>query len=210
VIRWAAGAATSLQVQVTGFVIYARNPCPNLSFHRPALQKPTPPSRMSAASFPQPLRANASPRRIRPFSPRAEAFSRCCSSGSPPSNPAVWIEAPASNPVFTGVRPPKSWPPHQADLASASHARRMGSRVPHGHPRRNQSRRSRPGSAFFLLRFKPLHRAGLRLGSNRLWRGALLGRRCSLAVELVDALALHLRVEHFQGSAAGVDLIIMR
>jgi hypothetical protein len=35
---------------------------------------------------------------------------------------------------------------------------------------------NRLGSAFFLLRFEPLHRAGLRLGSSRLWLGALLGR----------------------------------
>ena len=30
-----------------------------------------------------------------------------------------------------------------------------------------------------------------------------------LFVEFVDAPTFHLRVEHFQGSAAGVDLIVM-
>jgi len=31
-----------------------------------------------------------------------------------------------------------------------------------------------------------------------------------LAVEFVEAPAVHSRVEHFQGAAAGVDLIVMR
>ena len=33
---------------------------------------------------------------------------------------------------------------------------------------------------------------------------------CSLVVEFVEAPTFHLRVEHFQGSAAGVDLVVMR
>ena len=47
------------------------------------------------------------------------------------------------------------------------------------------------------------------LGWVGLWLAALLGCLCSLAVKLVDAAAIHLRIEHFQGSAAGVDLIVM-
>ena len=44
---------------------------------------------------------------------------------------------------------------------------------------------------------------------NRLWLVALCGGLGLLAVEFVEAPAFHLRVEHFQGSAAGVDLIVM-
>jgi len=53
----------------------------------------------------------------------------------------------------------------------------------------------------------PPSRAGARL--NRLWLAALCGGRCLLFVEFVDVPTFHLRVEHFQGSAAGVDLIVM-
>ena len=45
---------------------------------------------------------------------------------------------------------------------------------------------------------------------NRLWLAALGGGFCLLAVELVNPPTFHLRVEHFQGSAARVDLVVMR
>jgi hypothetical protein len=71
-------------------------------------------------------------------------------------------------------------------------------------------RGSRHGSAFLLLRLGPLHRAGLGHGLNRLWLAALRGGGGFLAVEFGEAPALHLRIQHFQGSTAGVDLIVMR
>jgi len=66
-----------------------------------------------------------------------------------------------------------------------------------------------PCSAFLLQRLEPLRRAGLGHVLNRLWLAALRGGRCLLFVEFVDAPTFHLRVEHLQGSAAGVDLIVM-
>jgi hypothetical protein len=66
------------------------------------------------------------------------------------------------------------------------------------------------GSAFLLLRLEPLHRARLGHELNRLWLVALRGGLCFLAVEFVEAITIHLRIEHFECSAAGVDLIVMR
>ena len=45
---------------------------------------------------------------------------------------------------------------------------------------------------------------------NRLWLVALRGGLCLPAEEFVGAPTIHVRVEHFQGAAAGVDLIVMR
>ena len=69
---------------------------------------------------------------------------------------------------------------------------------------------SRHGLAFLLLRLEPLHRTGLGHGLYRLWLAALGVGFCLPAEEFVEGPALHLRIEHFQGSAAGVDLIVMR
>jgi|SRR6516165_4505335 len=69
---------------------------------------------------------------------------------------------------------------------------------------------SRHGSGFFLLRLEPLHRTGLGHGLYRLWLAALGVGFCLPAEEFVEAPALHLRIEQFQGSAAGVDLVVMR
>src|SRR5215472_10786871 len=69
------------------------------------------------------------------------------------------------------------------------------------------------GSAFLLLRLdplEPLHRTGLGHGLNRLWLVARRGGLVLRAVEFEEARAFHLQIEHFQGSAAGVDLIVMR
>ena len=43
-----------------------------------------------------------------------------------------------------------------------------------------------------------------------MWLAALRGGLCLRAAELIETPTVHLRVEHFQGSAAGVDLIVMR
>ena len=51
---------------------------------------------------------------------------------------------------------------------------------------------------------------GLGHGLNWLWLAALGVGFCLPAEEFVEGPALHLRIEHFQGSAAGVDLIVMR
>jgi hypothetical protein len=56
-------------------------------------------------------------------------------------------------------------------------------------------------------RTTPPSRAGH--GLNRLWLAALRGGGF-LAVVFVEAPTLHVRVEHFEGSAAGVDLVVMR
>jgi len=53
-------------------------------------------------------------------------------------------------------------------------------------------------------------RAGLGLGLNRLWLAALGCGFCLPVVEIIDAPTLHWWVEHFEGSAAGVDLVVMR
>ena len=71
-------------------------------------------------------------------------------------------------------------------------------------------RGSRHGSALLLLLLEPLHRAGLGHGLNRRWLAALRGGLCLRAAELIETPTVHLRVEHFQGSAAGVDLVVMR
>src|SRR5215469_16939877 len=72
-------------------------------------------------------------------------------------------------------------------------------------------RERRHDSVFLVLRFEPLHRAALGLPFDGLRFAALCFALLVLAaVELEQALAAHVRVEHFQGSAAGVDLIIMR
>src|SRR5215469_12133319 len=73
-------------------------------------------------------------------------------------------------------------------------------------------RGSRHGSTLLLLRLLlhlgPLQRAGLGHGLNRLWLAALRGGGF-LAVVFVEARTLHVRVEHFEGSAAGVDLVVL-
>ena len=45
---------------------------------------------------------------------------------------------------------------------------------------------------------------------NRLWFVALCGGLCLLAAEFIETPTVHMRVEHFEGSAASVDLIVMR
>ena len=45
---------------------------------------------------------------------------------------------------------------------------------------------------------------------NRLWLVALRGGFCLPAEEFVGAPTIHVWIEHFQGAAAGVDLIVMR
>ena len=45
---------------------------------------------------------------------------------------------------------------------------------------------------------------------NRLWLAALCGGLCLLAAQFIGTPTVHMRVEHFEGSAAGVDLIVMR
>ena len=80
-------------------------------------------------------------------------------------------------------------------------------------PSEGEIRRGSHGSAFLLLRvqpLEPLHRAGLGHGLNRLWLAVLRGGLCLRAAEFIETSTVHLRVEHFQGSAAGVDLIVMR
>src|SRR5438067_10187578 len=67
-------------------------------------------------------------------------------------------------------------------------------------------RRGRPR---FLLRGEPFHGAGGPYGWDGLRFAALLGRLHALARELVEAPAVHSGIEHFQGSAASVDLVVM-
>jgi len=45
---------------------------------------------------------------------------------------------------------------------------------------------------------------------NRLRLVALRGGLCLLAEEFVGAPTIHVWIEHFQGAAAGIDLIVMR
>jgi hypothetical protein len=58
----------------------------------------------------------------------------------------------------------------------------------------------------------PFHRAGgpIGFGGCRL-TSLLLGTELFglSPIELIDAPALHLGIEHFQGSAAGIDLVVM-
>src|SRR5712672_2390016 len=67
------------------------------------------------------------------------------------------------------------------------------------------------GSARFVLLGEPFHGARGRLGLGGLRFAALLGLQLleSLAREFIEAPALHLGIEHLQGSAAGVDLVVM-
>src|SRR5437763_7791525 len=67
-------------------------------------------------------------------------------------------------------------------------------------------RRGRPR---FLLLGEPFHGAGGPYGWDGLRFAAPLGRLHALARELVEAPAVHSRIEHFQGSAAGIDLVVM-
>src|ERR1700730_11218156 len=70
------------------------------------------------------------------------------------------------------------------------------------------------GSARFVLLGEPFHGAngpcGLG-GLSRLTPPLALGPQLLglLAVELKDAVALHVGIEHFQGPAAGVDVVVM-
>ena len=100
----------------------------------------------------------------------------------------------------------RSWASADPNLKSPPAAQRYARVYRH---RANTSWRGSHGSAFLLLRLEPLHRAGLGHVLNRLWLAALCGGRCLLFVEFVDVPTFDLRVEHFQGSAAGVDLIVM-
>src|ERR1700751_1880095 len=78
---------------------------------------------------------------------------------------------------------------------------------PHASPSRPGTRH---GSALLLLRLETLHRTGLGHGLNRLWLSAPRRGFFLPAGEFIDAPTIHVRVEHFEGSAAGVDLIVMR
>jgi hypothetical protein len=73
------------------------------------------------------------------------------------------------------------------------------------------SARSYRGS-LFLLRLEPLHRAFRMFGFGGSRFAVLLGFPLLVlaAVELENASVAHLPIEHFQGSAAGVDLVVMR
>ena len=73
-------------------------------------------------------------------------------------------------------------------------------------------RRRSCGSARFVLLGEPFHGANGPCGLGGLrFVALLLSERLLglLAVELVDAVALHVRIEHFQGPTAGVDLVVM-
>jgi hypothetical protein len=59
-----------------------------------------------------------------------------------------------------------------------------------------------------IQRLWPTLIAGQNAGSSPVLLGAQLLSLSS--IEFVDAPTLHLRVEHLQGSAAGVDLVVMR
>src|SRR5215472_7048593 len=69
----------------------------------------------------------------------------------------------------------------------------------------------RHGSARFFLRGEPFYRAvrpiGLSGSRFRMLLGAELFRFSP--VIFIDAPARHLRVKHFEGAAAGVDLVVM-
>jgi len=65
------------------------------------------------------------------------------------------------------------------------------------------------GSARFVFRGEPFHRAGGGYGLRGLRLAALLGCFQFPASQFQDAPARDLRVEHFQGAAAGIDLIVM-
>src|SRR3984893_8427586 len=68
------------------------------------------------------------------------------------------------------------------------------------------------GSARFALLGEPFHGANGPSGLGGLRFVALLLSEQLLgllAVELIDAVALHVRIEHFQGPTAGVDLVVM-
>src|SRR6266700_2837310 len=81
---------------------------------------------------------------------------------------------------------------------------------PRGH-RAYKPRCRSHGSARFVLLGEPFHGARGRSGLGGLRFAALLGLQLleSLASEFIEAPALHLGIEHFQGSAAGVDLVVM-
>ena len=101
----------------------------------------------------------------------------------------------------------RSWASADPNLKSPPAAQRYARVYRH---RANTFWRGSHGSAFLLLRLEPLHRAGLGHGLNRLWLAALRGGLCLRAAELIETPPVHLRVEHFQGSAAGINLIVMR
>jgi len=105
----------------------------------------------------------------------------------------------------SGERPTVCWRELDSNLRSLSKPEILLPRCS-GYPHyADLSWRGSHGSAFLLLRvepLEPLHRAGLGHVLNRLWLAALRGGRCLLFVEFGDAPTFHLRVEHFQGSAA--------
>src|SRR5438128_987262 len=68
-----------------------------------------------------------------------------------------------------------------------------------------------PGSARILLLGEPFHRTGgqCRFGASRCCLALGLQLLVPLAIEFIDAPAVHVGIEHFQGPAAGVDLVVM-
>jgi hypothetical protein len=80
-----------------------------------------------------------------------------------------------------------------------------------GHRAYQLCRGSRRGSARFVLRGEPFHGTGGRLGLGGLRCAALLGLPLlePLASEFIEAPALHLGIEHFQGSAAQVKRLAL-
>jgi len=88
-------------------------------------------------------------------------------------------------------------------------------------PARTAGRARLPSTLIFPLLRRPFEattrifrlghwdRAGGPMGFARLRLTLLLERLSLPADQLVKTPALHLRVEHFQGSAAGVDLVVM-
>ena len=67
-------------------------------------------------------------------------------------------------------------------------------------------------SAQFVLLGLPFHRARGPIGfAGRRLTSLLFGteRLGLLPIEFIDARALHLGIEHFQRSAAGIDLVVM-
>src|SRR5215472_2454900 len=63
----------------------------------------------------------------------------------------------------------------------------------------------------FLLQVQPFHGAARRIGWSALWFGMLLGsdRLGVLARYFIGGPARHWGIEHFQGAAARVDLVVM-
>src|SRR6267378_2209168 len=84
-----------------------------------------------------------------------------------------------------------------------------GTQSGRGHRAYQLRRSSRRGSARFVLLGLPFHGAGGEYGFDGLRFALLLELLRAPAHPLVMAPALHVGIEHFQGSAAGVDLVVM-